>query len=193
MAILLDSEARNPTLNNSPTFGKLREPILRFSNWARAYGATATNGVWDIGSTADPGRRLGQSPLRSPTVFNFFRPGYVPPGTTMGNAGFVVPEFQITNASSVVGYVNFMQRAVSIGIGDVKGNYETLIPQAGNPQSLLNEINVVLAGGQISANNLAAMSGAINSMPGNSTTAINNRIYAALLMVLASPEYIVQK
>ena len=111
----------------------------------------------------------------------------------MGKAGLAVPEFQITNASSVVGYVNFMQRAVSIGVGDVKGNYAALIPLASNAQSLLDEINVVLASGQISANNLAAMVGAINSMPSNSSTAINNRIYAALLLVLASPEYIVQK
>ncbi len=192
-AILLDLEARSPARNNSPSFGKLREPILRFSNWARAYGATSASGAWAIGSTADPGTRLGQSPLRSPTVFNFFRPGYVPPSTTMGKAGLAVPEFQITNASSVVGYVNFMQRAVSTGIGDVRGNYAALIPLASNAQSLLDEINVVLAAGQISANNLAAMVGAINSMPSNSSAAINNRIYAALLLVLASPEYIVQK
>ena len=27
--------------------------------------------------------QLSQSPLRSPSVFNFFRPGYVPPGTAL--------------------------------------------------------------------------------------------------------------
>ena len=57
-----------------------------------------------------PVTRLGQSPLRSPSVFNFFRPGYVPPNTRDRRAGLVAPEFQITNEPSVVGYVNYMQR-----------------------------------------------------------------------------------
>ncbi|MCX7170213.1 MAG: DUF1800 domain-containing protein [Proteobacteria bacterium] len=191
-AILLDYEARN-TVNNGPAFGKLREPILRFCNWARAYNATSASGAWAVGNTSDPGTRLGQSPLRSPTVFNFFRPGYVPPNTAAGNAGLAAPEFQITNASSVVGYVNFMQRVVSSGIGDVTGDYTSLLPLANNAQALFNEINLVVAAGQISAANLAAMAGAVNGMPANSAAALNRRIYAALLMVLASPEYIVQK
>ncbi|MFA7280645.1 MAG: DUF1800 domain-containing protein [Sterolibacterium sp.] len=191
-AILLDYEARN-TVNNTSSFGKLREPMLRFANWARACNAISASGNWAVGNTSDPGTRLGQSPLRSPTVFNFFRPGYVPPNTAMGNAGLMAPEFQITNASSVVGYVNFMQRVVSNGIGDVRGDYSTLLPLAKNAQTLLNEINLVLAAGQVSTANLAAMAGAVNGMPVNSDAALNRRVQAALLMVLASPEYIVQK
>jgi hypothetical protein len=191
-AILLDYEARN-TVNNTSSFGKLREPMLRFANWARACNATSASGDWAVGNTSDPGTRLGQSPLRSPTVFNFFRPGYVPPNTAMGTAGLMAPEFQITNASSVVGYVNFMQRVVSNGIGDVKGDYGTLLPLAKNAQALLGEINLVLAAGQIGTANLAALAGAVNGMPQNSDAALNRRIQTALLMVLASPEYIVQK
>ncbi|MBI5922936.1 MAG: DUF1800 domain-containing protein [Betaproteobacteria bacterium] len=191
-AILLDYEARN-TVNNASSFGKLREPMLRFANWARAYNAISVSGGWAVGNTSDPGTRLGQSPLRSPTVFNFFRPGYVPPNTAMGSAGLMAPEFQITNASSVVGYVNFMQRVVSNGIGDVRGDYSALLPLARNAQALLNEINLVLAAGQITAANLAAMAGAVNGMSANSDAALNRRVQAALLMVLASPEYIVQK
>jgi len=192
-AILLDFEARNPVASNGPTFGKLREPMLRFANWARAYGATSPTGAWNIGSTADPGTRLGQSPLRSPTVFNFFRPGYVPPNTNVGLSGLVAPEFQITNASSVVAYVNFMQRVISNGIGEVKADYSSLLPLATNAAALLEEINVVIAAGQISASNLATMASAINGMPLSNAAAANNRVYAALLLVMASPEYITQK
>jgi len=192
-AILLDFEARNPVASNGPTFGKLREPMLRFANWARAYGATSPTGAWNIGSTADPGTRLGQSPLRSPTVFNFFRPGYVPPNTNVGLSGLVAPEFQITNASSVVAYVNFMKRVISNGIGEVKADYRSLLPLATNAAALLEEINVVVAAGQISASNLATMASAINGMPLSNAAAANNRVYAALLLVMASPEYITQK
>ena len=192
-AILLDPEARAPVGANGPSFGKLREPMLRFCNWARAYGATSASGAWAVGSTADPGTRLGQSPLRSPTVFNFFRPGYLPPNTATGQAGLCAPEFQITNASSVVGYLNFMQRVVSTGIGDVLGDYAGLLPLAGDAGALLGEINLVLAAGQIGSANLAAMAAAVDAMPSRTATALNNRIYAALLLALASPEFIVLK
>ena len=101
---------------------------MRFAGWARAFGATSPCGAWAIGDTSDPATRLGQSPLRSPSVFNFFRPGYVPPNSAIAAAGLVAPEFQITNESSVVGYVNYMQRAVSAtASGDVKADYTRLL------------------------------------------------------------------
>jgi len=194
-AILLDEEARAaPGGDASPAGGcKLREPMLRFCQWARAYHATAANDEWSIGNTSDPARRLGQSPLRSPTVFNFFRPGYAPPGSAVAKAGLVAPEFQITNETSVVGYVNFMQRAIASGVGDVIANYGNLLPLAGNAQTLLTEINTVLAAGQIGAGNLQSMVGAVDSMPRSDSAAVARRVYAALLLVMASPEYIVQK
>ncbi|NDD56024.1 DUF1800 family protein, partial [bacterium] len=78
-AILLHPEARNRP--EGPVPGKLREPVLRFTAWARAFSAFSPDYRWDIPATDDPALGLGQSPLRSPTVFNFFRPGYVPPNT----------------------------------------------------------------------------------------------------------------
>ncbi len=192
-AILLDDEARNSTYAASPTFGKLREPILRFANWARACNATPPSGTWLGGNLADPATKLGQSPLRSPTVFNFFRPGYVPPNTAVGMAGLLAPEFQITNATSVIGYVNFMQRAIGAGIGDVVGDYSALLPLANDAKALLDAINLVLAAGQVSAANLAIMVDAVSGIPYKTGGAQNARVHAALLLVLAAPEYIVQK
>lgn len=191
-AILLDEEARHPDPADR-RFGKLREPILRFTGWARAYDATSPSGDWGIGNLSNPATQLGQSPLRAPSVFNFFRPGYVPPGTALGGLGLMAPEFQITNETSVIGYVNFMNRVVKSGIGDVAADYSALLPLAKNPEALLEEINVVLAAGQISAETRAVMAQAIGGMPAGTATALNNRICAALLMVLASPEYLVQK
>jgi hypothetical protein len=43
-AILLDYEARSPSLLNVPTFGKQREPLLRVTAAARAFPAPANNG-----------------------------------------------------------------------------------------------------------------------------------------------------
>ena len=192
-AILLDDEARNETLSTISSFGKLKEPILRFTAWGRAFKASSASGAWAVGNTSDPATRLGQSPLRSPTVFNFFRPGYVPPNSNAAAAGLVGPEFQMVNESSVVGYVNFMQRAVSIGVGDVVADYTALLPLADSVKSLLDELNTLLAAGRLSAATLATMGSALATMPGGTDFARKRRIFAALTMVLAAPEFIVQK
>lgn len=194
-AILLDDEARGAAALSSTTAGKLREPILRLTGWARAFEAASASGAWAVPNTSDPGTRLTQSPLRSASVFNFFRPGYVPPNSAIGNAGLQAPEFQITNESSTVGYINFMQRVVANGtaIGDVKADYSTLLPLADDAVALLAELNVVLAAGQISDATLSALQAAVGSMPAGTDGARANRINAALTMVLAAPEYLVQK
>ena len=192
-ALLLDDEARAVAGTTSTSFGKLREPILRLTGWARAFGATSPSNAWAIGSTADPGSRLGQSPLRSPTVFNFFRPGYVPPNTAIASAGLVAPEFQITNESTVVSYINYIQRAVSIGLGDVKADYSALLPLADNTAALVAEIHTVLAAEQLRVASIATITAAVNGMPAGTDSARLNRIYAALTLVLAAPEFLVQK
>ncbi len=192
-AILLDDEARNGARLLDPKFGKLREPILRLTAWGRAFKASSPSDAWAIGNTSDPGTRLGQSPLRSGSVFNFFRPGYVPPNSAIGNAGMVAPEFQITNESTVVGYVNYMQGVISRGVGDVKGDYSALMPMADTAQVLVDELNVVLAAGQLSAATVTLIKGALESMAAGTDPARLNRIYAALVMVMAAPEFIVQK
>ena len=192
-AILLDDEARNPARLADNTFGKQREPILRFAAWARAFKATSASDNWSVGNTSDPASRLGQSPLRSATVFNFFRPGYVPPNSAIGTAGLVAPEFQITNESTVVGYVNYLQTVISKGVGDVKADYASLLPLADSAQALIDEINVVLAAGQLSAATAGTIKTAIDSMAAGTDTARLNRIYATLLLVMSSPEFIVQK
>ncbi|BBB69700.1 hypothetical protein UNDYM_5447 [Undibacterium sp. YM2] len=192
-AILLDDEARKPANLSDPQFGKLREPMLRFLAWARAYNVTATNDIWNLGNTSDPATRLGQSPLRSPSVFNYFRPGYVPPNTAIAAASLVAPEFQITNESSVVGYVNYMQRAISSGISDLVPDYSSLMPLADTASAMLDEINLVLAAGQLSTVTLQNLSTAVDSMPRGTDTRRKQRIYAALTLVLAAPEFIVLK
>ncbi|MBI3283764.1 MAG: DUF1800 domain-containing protein [Burkholderiales bacterium] len=192
-AILLDDEARNSANLTNPQFGKLREPILRLLAWARAYHANSASDAWGLGNTSDPASRLGQSPTRSPSVFNFFRPGYVPPNSAIATAALVAPEFQIANESSVVGYVNFMQRAVSTGIGDVLADYSSLLPLADNAPALLDEINLVLAAGQLSSATLNNLSNAVAGIAGGSDANRYRRIYAALTLVLAAPEFIVLK
>ncbi|MBA5606756.1 DUF1800 domain-containing protein [Duganella sp. FT3S] len=192
-AVLLDPEARASGSGATAGEGKLREPIVRFTGWARAGKASSATDSWGIGNTSNPATRLGQSPLRSPTVFNFFRPGYVPPNSGIAAAGLVAPEFQIANESSVVGYLNFMQRVVAVGVGDVLPDYSAWLPLADDAPALLAELNTVLAAGQIGSATQTLMLGALNAMPSGSDARRLNRVRTAMLLVLAAPEFLVLK
>ncbi len=192
-AILLDPEARAAVPASATGEGKLREPVLRFTGWARAAKASSATDAWAIGNTSDPATRLGQSPLRSPSVFNFFRPGYVPPNSGIAAAGLVAPEFQIANESSVIGYINFMQRVVATGVGDVLPDYSAWLPLADNSAVLLAELNTVLAAGQLGSASQTLIVGALNAMPSGTDARRLNRVRTAVLLVLAAPEFLVLK
>jgi len=190
-ALLLDVEARTP--GDAADYGKLREPILRFTAWARAYGVTSPSGLWDVGDTSDAAKGLAQSPGRSPSVFNFFRPGYVPPNTALDAGALEAPEFQIANESSVLGCVNYLQRAVQGSIADLTPDYASLLALADDAGALLAEINLVLAANQVSATTLATLATAVSTMASGTDATRRARVNAALVLVLAAPEYIVQK
>jgi uncharacterized protein (DUF1800 family) len=197
-AVLLDADARgDSSALADPAFGKLREPVLRFVQWARTYALNDASGNWALGDMSDPATRLGQSPLRSPSVFNFFRPGYVVPNSGINASGNrTVPEFQITTESSVAGYVNFMQRTIGSGVngvGTLRGDYTALVALVADSAALLAELNVTLAAGQLSAATLAALKTALDTIAVSTTAGQANRIYAAVTLVMAAPEYITLK
>jgi hypothetical protein len=129
-------------------------------------------------------------------VFFFFQPGYIPPQTALQTKGITAPEFGITNESSIAGYMNFMQKIIANGIGGVPGNYSALQPlvnQSGTSAALLAELNVLVAAGQISTASLGLMQGALDSIDVSTPTGSNDRLYAALMLVMCAPEYLVQK
>ena len=192
-AILTDSEARDDANITSTSFGKLREPVVRLTQWARAFGVTSPTNLWPFGSTVSSATRLAQSPGRSPSVFNFFRPGYTPPGSSVAAQGLVAPEFQIVNEPSVVAYINYMQTLIVNGAGEAKPDYSSLTSLISDSQALLNELNLVLAANQIGSTTIASMKTALDSIAVTTTTGQNNRLYAAIVLVMAAPEYLVQK
>ena len=142
-AILTDEEARAMPTSADTLFGKLREPIVRFVQWARTAEVASSNGAYEIHDLSAPETMLGQSPLQSPSVFNFFRPGYVPPNTAIATAEKQAPEFQLLNESSTAGYINFMQSVTRKGIKDVKPAYTTLLPLAHEDAKVLYWLNAL--------------------------------------------------
>ncbi|WP_291918257.1 DUF1800 domain-containing protein [Limnohabitans sp.] len=192
-AVLLDPEARAIPSGNAS--GRLREPVQRFVQWGRTFGVTSTSGRWPIGDTSDPGNRLGQSPWRSPSVFNFFRPGYVPPGHELAANQITAPEFQLVNESTVAGYLNFMQSVIGNGIssGDVSANYAHELSLALDPPKLLAHLNLRLAADAIHPTTLTELSTAVATISASTATGQLNRVKAAILLVMAAPEYLIQK
>lgn len=189
-AILLDVDARSDAAITANGFGKLREPVMRLTGWARAFGVTSPTNTWAFGDTSSQSNRLGQSFGRSPTVFNFFRPGYSPPNTAISTAGLVAPEFQITNEQSVVGYVNYMNSLVANGAGDTKADYTTILTKAADPAALVDEVNLILAAGQLSAATVTAIRTAVESVSATATNSSANRVGIAILLTLASPDFL---
>ncbi|MBB5206018.1 uncharacterized protein (DUF1800 family) [Inhella inkyongensis] len=192
-AVLLDPEARPAA--PGPSAGRLREPVQRFVQWARSFGVTSKAGRWPVGDLSSPSTRLGQSPMRSPSVFNFFRPGYVPPGNELASNAITAPEFQLVNESTVAGYLNYMQGVISSGIssGDVAADYTTELALAGDAQALLDSLNLRLAAGALDSNTVTTLKTALESISATTDTGKLNRVRAAILLVMAAPAYLVQQ
>jgi hypothetical protein len=93
-AVLLDPEASSPQINRDrwATLGKVREPVLRFTAWARAMNMQSASGQWAIPATVFAPMR--QLPLNPPSVFNFHRPGYVPTEPHFAERALTVPEIR---------------------------------------------------------------------------------------------------
>lgn len=192
-AVLMDGEAR---LRLSPLpddeIGKLREPILRFLQWARVVKLQSSDGLWSVGDLSSP-ERLGQSPLRAPSVFNFFRPGYVPLNTTMAQQGLVAPEFQITDESSVIGYVNFLFGILPNGASNINVDYSDWLPLASDPAKLVDRINLLFTGRTLSATLVSDLITALATLPLDTPDGAKRRVVTAMLTVLCSPEFLVQR
>ncbi len=212
-AILLDDEARGPQGLTSPGFGKVREPMIRLVQWARSFGLTSVSGSWKITDMSSPSARLAQSPLRSPSVFNYFRPGYVPPATALALAGAAAPEFQIVSETTVSGYLNFIQDVTRRGIAvknplvpyqvnagadvfDMQASYVNELAIAPDAGALVQRLNLLLCAGQMSTQNQSLIVDALTVSPITATSSDSaklDRIASAVLLVMASAEYLVQK
>ena len=207
-AILLDTEARSTEATAIAGYGKLKEPILRATAWMRAFNVSSLSGNYTVGITDSQSASLNQSPLRSPSVFNFYRPGYVPPGTQMGNLGMAVPEMQINTTSSAAGYVNAMYYWVLYGAGrqvpgtadkfDLTPDYTLEKSLVAQPERLLDHLNTLLFAGRMSATLRQQLLDAMAAIPSGSTAdaqagARVQRMYLTLLMSMVSTDFLIQK
>jgi len=202
-AVLLDVNALRDPASAPDDFGKIREPMLRFINWARTFGETTPDSA-DERWLRDMTRYIGQHPFRARHVFNFFEPEHVAPGTETGAAGLTVPELQIINASSAIGYINFINTFIYDDSrtrsgdpdGGVNADYSRQLGLADDAQALVDDLDLLLTGNQLSTVTKDRIIELLSEIPvdvGSEDEDRISRVRVAVSMVMTSPGYLVQR
>ncbi len=203
-AILLDPEARTGH-RRIANYGKLREPLIRWAHLWRAFnvqrGAQSAHGIYNHGSPYIYSGRdfLGQSVLSAASVFNFFRPDYSPPGPVR-TANIVAPEAQIYTDAYILttmARLNSLSQVFYQG-GSANSRNKSYIDiteetrLAANPQQLLDRLNLLLLAGQMSSGLRNILLNHMATLDGDEAGR-SQRVRDCITLIMASPEYLVQK
>lgn len=200
-AILLDPSVHDDI--QEPNEGKLREPVLKFIQYAKAFDLSNIN-VWEewrLSNTNKTDTGLSQHPLRSPSVFNFYRPGFIAPGTDTGEAGLSAPELQIVNEGASLGFINFISHYIMRPVDDPENyphftpDFRTEMALASDVEALVEHLNVKLTAGQLSDSEKADITDVVSTITIDGDDAdfeSRKRVQTAILMIMASGAYAVQ-
>ncbi len=201
-AILLDQSLYDGTVG--PEEGKIREPVLRFVHWARAFDVSRIDAENErmLKDTSSPDEGLGQHPFRSPSVFNFYRPGYVAPQTSTGAAGLTAPELQIANSVAAIGYANFMAEYV-LDLSPTRNDTNTFLPDyateislADTPDALADHLALYLTGGAMSAASRQEIVDVVSAIPLREASLQEDRrkrAEAAIFVAVNTPAYAIAR
>ena len=199
--ILLDAEARPATAASPPVApGKVKEPLLRLTQFWRAYGAHSASGRSGVARNFSGGVSavFGEGPGLSPSVFNFFSPGYAPPGE-MQAQGMVSPEMQLATEYLNTQVTNYfwtqansrtITQAPTLNADDMFIDTSEEIALAADSEALVNRVAERLLG---SAANMSAVLKAQTKAQVERSTSANTRVADAIYLIAVSPEYILQR
>jgi hypothetical protein len=195
---------------NSLTVYALDPPPLE-----RSGTVVVQESTWNLSYTDTSTPSLTQSPLRSPTVFNFFHPGYEFPGA-LASAGLTTPEFELTTDSDVAAQMNFIEGGILDNTGNTNGlssfrngsgaivinldpwmttNYTS---NNGIPL-LVSNLNTLLLAGQLAPTAQAEIIGYVGNVNNfaystpPTHTQMRDRVRAVVHLMVSSPDYIIQK
>jgi uncharacterized protein (DUF1800 family) len=194
-AILMDAEARTGDTNPNFDGGHLREPLLYMTNVMRGLGFTFTGGGAGTGTEyfytpSNYTNALGEKPYTSGSVFNFFPPNYVIPGTTTN-----APEFSLENTASAILRLTLADNLVynrisafsvdlsatsALGImASATGNATT------DSTNLVNALNTIFMHGQMPSSMQSAIVTHISTILSNPA----ERVRVATYLVITSSQY----
>jgi hypothetical protein len=111
----------------------------------------------------------------------------------------LAPEFQLVNETTAASYVNFMERSID-GRGfwmfDVKATYQEEIGLADDAGALLDRLNLLLTGNQLSQDTRSTILSALESEGVTATSSDEDKlalVHQAVLLVMVSNDYLVQR
>jgi hypothetical protein len=198
------------TPQNGLTVYPLIAPPLARSGNVLAIWNTWNMGFTDSGSSSS----LAQTPLNSPTVFNFFNPGYEFPGA-LASAGITTPEFQLTSDTTVDWQLNFMENGIlndsnnTNGVSSFSSHNGAIVldvgpwmttnltSNAGIP-ALVDNLSGALLAGQLSPSARTYIINYVantNNLPYSTPTysQMRDRVQAVVHLLATSPDFTVQK
>jgi uncharacterized protein (DUF1800 family) len=194
-AILLDPEARgnNKTAAN---YGKLREPVLFATNLMRQFNVKSADGLSNSDGVINQlSSNMGQSVFRSPTVFNYYPPDYLVPGTTV-----LAPEFAIMTTGTTISRTNFINTMVygrvNVGTNIPNGtsinftDLQALATADATGNKLMDAVNIRMMHGTMPAAMRASILTAVTAIP--STNSLT-RTQAAVYLVATSSQFQIQR
>ena len=183
-AILEDTEARAGDTDPTQDGGHLREPMLYLTNVMRGLGYVNIDPASYYGTMTNYSNPLGEAPYSSPSVFNFFPPSYVVPGSV--NA----PEFDLENTATAILRLTLANQLVYNSISGFKVDLSAtsaLGLMASNPGNLVDSLGVMFMHGQMPANMRTAIVNHISTL-----TDPAQRVRVATYLVITSSQYKVE-
>ena len=190
--ILLDPEARRQPL--SPSYGKLREPVVRTMHLGRLFrlAETQPDFVWWNWTETFYGE-ANQEPMNSPSVFNFYTPVYQAPGE-IRNQGLVSPGFQIVDTFSSVSFPNLLWDYLHRGFRSgwdwwyPLDSRDTLL-LADNPAALVDHVDLLVCAGSMTARTRGILLAALD----DPSLGRKERVALAVWTAMTCPEGAIQK
>ena len=209
-SILLDESQHRDgdTIRDTTDLGKVREPVLNFVQWARAFDVqpvTPENEWTLLYNAGDSSENFGMMPMSSPSVFNWYRPNFVATGTESGDLGYTVPEFQVLLAGNRTGYAKEMTEYVfdntygpNRNASSFKPDYADEIALVNDSAALADHLDDYLLGGRMKPETRRAIVDGVPAIPVRTDKVENTnadefkRAAYAITVVVTSPEYMVR-
>lgn len=197
-AILLDPEARG-NLKTDPNYGKLREPVQFATNVLRSFGVTAASGSGQSDGYINPQTAsMGQNAFNAPTVFNYYSPDYVVPGTALNG-----PEFGIMTTGTAIARANFVNTMVynrinvssfaPTGTAINLTEMQAIAAADASGNLLVDALNQKMMHGAMSAQMRSTILTAVQAVANTGSTASLDRAKQAIYLIATSSQYQVQR
>jgi hypothetical protein len=208
-AVLFDPEARLATKDQSATYGRAKDPLLRYVNYWRFFNVQGYDPDRKEHLRGNPSQQF----LSAPSVFNFFSPVHVP-NADFADLDLVAPEFQIITSEALVRDSSHYAHMRSLEEWELccssesdeskiywryydLGELPALLESAGTAE-VIAYLDTYLTQGRLSESSKVALLQAFDDTFNNALATDNRQwmlgtLRELIYQVVSSPEYFIQR